>query len=94
MKTLPKVRRFRRAFTLIEMLAVFGIIALLIALLLPAVQAARKEVRRSRCGHCQAHRARSAPHDSAVKKVSPRPRAGRAGLCRGFTNLAWRENGA
>jgi prepilin-type N-terminal cleavage/methylation domain-containing protein/prepilin-type processing-associated H-X9-DG protein len=78
----PISRLRRRGFTLVELLVVIAIIGVLIALLLPAVQAARGAARRSHCSNNLKQLCLAMLQHGHAKKALPPGRVG----CDGYTS--------
>jgi prepilin-type N-terminal cleavage/methylation domain-containing protein/prepilin-type processing-associated H-X9-DG protein len=64
----------RQAFTLVELLVVIAIIGVLVAMLLPAVQAARESARRTSCGNNMRQIAIALQNHHGARNVFPKGR--------------------
>ena len=80
MLTQDATRRSRPGFTLVELLVVIAIIGVLVALLLPAVQAAREAARRSQCVNNMRQVALGLAEYEDAKKELPAARQGCDGV--------------
>lgn len=80
MLTQDATQRTRHGFTLVELLVVIAIIGVLVALLLPAVQAAREAARRSQCVNNMRQVALGLAEYEDAKKELPAARQGCDGV--------------
>jgi prepilin-type N-terminal cleavage/methylation domain-containing protein/prepilin-type processing-associated H-X9-DG protein len=67
----PSAARRQRGFTLVELLVVIAIIGILVALLLPAIQAAREAARRSQCVNKMKQLSLAVLNYESARKVLP-----------------------
>jgi prepilin-type N-terminal cleavage/methylation domain-containing protein/prepilin-type processing-associated H-X9-DG protein len=77
---IARAGRRRCAFTLVELLVVIAIIGILVALLLPAIQAAREAARRTQCANNIKQMGLAAENFISVKKEFPVGLQGPSGL--------------
>src|SRR3954452_23921789 len=91
--------RHSRAFTLVELLVVIAIIGILVALLLPAIQAAREAARRSQCINKMKQLSLAVLNYESARKVLPYGNtpnftgAWKTGLCTGVAGPGTATNG-
>jgi prepilin-type processing-associated H-X9-DG protein len=91
----------RRAVTLVELLVVVALIAMLVGLLLPAVQSAREAARRTTCGnHLRQLALAQLQHEQARRRLPPGyrfrhdPSGNKAGFAWGLLALPFSEEEA